>query len=83
RWTVRSEPMAAKASAAVRVLLDRNGDGSPSPGDAPREGVRFQIDGRTAAESVTDGRGEAFLTCVAAYGLVDIAVDEASLVDPY
>ncbi|MDF1553979.1 MAG: carboxypeptidase-like regulatory domain-containing protein [Deferrisomatales bacterium] len=83
RWTVRSGPMAAKASAAVRVLLDRNGDGSPSPGDEPLEGVRFQVNGRTLAESVTDGRGEAFLPCLAAHRLVDIAVDEASLVDPY
>jgi len=82
-WTARAEPLADKASATVRVALDRNRDGQLDPGDAPLEGVRLQVNGRTLEEIVTDRRGEAFLPYLPAHRALDLTVDEASLGDPY
>jgi hypothetical protein len=83
RWVARADSMAAKASAAVRVVLDRDGDRSPGPGDEPLEGVRLQVNGRTLDGVATDSGGRAFLPCLPSDRLVDLGVDETSLVDPY
>ncbi len=80
-WHASAQPMAAAGAAAVRVYLDRNGNGVFDAGDTPIEQAALLING--ARQPVRTGPdGIALLERLPPNLPVDLAVDGDTLSDP-
>ena len=77
-----NEKLARTGQVAVAVFLDENGDGRRSPGERALGDVSVEA-GYRASDGPTDARGLAIIDGLAPYRPVMIAIDEASLPDPF
>jgi hypothetical protein len=81
RLLAEAQPMAAMGAAAVRVFLDKNGNGVFDGGDEPIRGAGFTLNG--ASQLVrTDAAGLAYLARLPAHQHADLALDTTTLDDP-
>jgi hypothetical protein len=82
RWLTTSSPQAQTGAVAARVFLDDDGDGHWDASEPPVEGARLRISG-SAEEPPTDATGDAFVSGLPAYRETSVAVDAASLDNPF
>ncbi|MCZ4279993.1 hypothetical protein O4H49_04335 [Kiloniella laminariae] len=79
---VRGRPFARQSAVSAQVFLDRDNDGQFGPGDEAIENAGFSGT-RLPRETTTDQEGAAFVVGLQPYKAVDIALNEATLEDPY
>lgn len=82
QWSVVPGAISRSGAVSARVFLDGNLNGRFDRGEPPLSGVRFVVDG-TAAAAVSNRRGIAFITGLAADRPTAVAIDAGTLKDPF
>ncbi|SFF88607.1 Outer membrane usher protein FimD/PapC [Neptunomonas qingdaonensis] len=80
-WHMQSRNLSDSGGISARVFMDENLNGRYDEGEPPLEGVRIAHTGRD--KSGTNAQGLLFLPSYKGHRPVDIALDLASLEDPY
>lgn len=81
-WLASSNPRARTGAVAARVYLDENGNGDWDETEPPINGARLRISGRTH-ETATGANGDTFISGLPAYRTTDVAIDLASIDNPF
>lgn len=81
-WVTSPEGLAGKGAVAARVFLDRNANGVLDEGDEPVPGARVNVNA-AGQRTVTDEKGRMLALGVPAARPMRVALDVASLEDPY
>ncbi|WP_020591245.1 hypothetical protein [Kiloniella laminariae] len=79
---VRGRPFARQSAVSAHVFLDRDNDGLFGPGDEAIENAGFK-GSHLPRGTITDPEGSAFVVGLQPYKAVDIALNEATLEDPF